>query len=247
MLDRPEPVHEHMKVDRRAAERILKKAAREGRDRLLPEEAESLLKAYGIPFAPSLYAKTRAEAIDAGHTLGYPVVLKAVAPGLVHKSDAGGVRADLRNADELARAYDAIRKSLSHMPKLRIQVQPMVQSATEIILGSFHDPKFGPLLMFGLGGIHVEYLKDVTFGIHPITRDDARGMIRSIRGRALLEGARGKPAVDLGVVEDSLLRLSQLMGDFPQVDQVDINPFMACPEGKESLAVDARAKLRLGA
>ncbi len=123
--------------------------------------------------------------------------------------------------------------------------QPMVRNATEIILGSFQDPKFGPLLMFGLGGIHVEYLKDVTFGMHPITRHDAQEMIRSIRGYALLQGARGKPAVDLEVVEDALLRLNQLVGDFPEVEQVDINPFMACPHGESSLAVDARVKLRL--
>ena len=243
MLDRPEPVKERLRVNRKAAGRILETAAAEGRARLLPEEAEALLKAYGIPFAPSVYAGSRAEAIDAGHTLGYPVVLKAAAPGLVHKTDAGGVKADLRNADELARAYNDILKSLAAMPGLRIQVQPMVLGATEVILGSFQDPKFGPLLMFGLGGIHVEYLKDVTFGIHPLTRHDARGMIRAIRGRALLEGARGKPAVDLDVLEDALLRLSQLMGDFPQMEQVDINPFMACPHGKSSLAVDARAKL----
>jgi acetyltransferase len=229
LLDRPEPVRERLRVKRAAAARILK---------------GSLLRAYGIPFAPSLYVSSRAEAIDAGHTLGYPVVLKASAPGLVHKSDSGGVKADLRNSDELVHAYDDIRKSLRHLRGLRIQVQSMVQGATELILGTFQDPKFGPLLMFGLGGIHVEYLKDVTFGIHPITRYDAREMIDSIRGRALLEGARGKPAVDLEVVEDALLRLSQLVGDFPQVDQVDINPFMACPHGQASLAVDARAKLR---
>jgi len=245
MLDRPEPQRERLQVKRRAAQRILKAAAEEGREQLFPEDAEKLLKAYGIPFAPSIYATTRAEAIDAGHTLGYPVVLKADSPGLVHKSDSGGVKPDLRNADELAAAYDSIHKSLRRLTDLRIQVQPMVRNATEIILGSFQDPKFGPLLMFGLGGIHVEYLKDVTFGMHPITRYDAQEMIRSIRGHALLQGARGKPAVNLEVVEDALLRLNQLVGDFPEIDQVDINPFMACPHGESSLAVDARVKLRL--
>ncbi len=244
MLDRPEPQRERLRVNRRAARRILKATVDAGREQLFPEDAEKLLKAYGIPFAPSIYATTRAEAIDAGHTLTYPVVLKADAPGLVHKSDSGGVKPDLRNADELAAAYDAIHKSLRRLAGLRIQVQPMVRNATEIILGSFQDPKFGPLLMFGLGGIHVEYLKDVTFGMHPITRHDAQEMIRSIRGHALLQGARGKPAVDLEVVEDALLRLNQLVGDFPEVEQVDINPFMACPQGESSLAVDARVKLR---
>jgi acetyltransferase len=245
MLDRPEPRPERFRVNRRDAERILEGALREKRAQLYPEEAEALLKAYGIPFAPARFTSTRAEAIDAGHTLGYPVVLKAVAPGLVHKSDVGGVEADIRNADELAHAYDRIRKNVGRRAGLRIQVQPMVQGGQEVILGSFHDPKFGPLLMFGLGGIYVEYLKDVTFGLHPLHRGSAREMIQSIRGRALLEGARGNPPVDLEILENSLLRLSKLMGDFPQLDQVDINPFIACPAGKPSLAVDARAKLRL--
>jgi acyl-CoA synthetase (NDP forming) len=245
MLDRPEPQPERLRVNRAEAERILDGVIRDRRSELHPEEAQALLEAYGIPFAPARFTQTRAEAIDAGHTLGYPVVLKAVAPGLVHKSDVGGVEADIRNADELAHAYDRIRKNVGRHAGLRIQVQPMVQGGQEVILGSFHDPKFGPLLMFGLGGIYVEYLKDVTFGLHPLHRHSARDMIQSIRGAALLEGARGNPPVDRKVLEDSLLRLSKLMGDFPQLDQVDINPFIARPARRPSLAVDARAKLRL--
>ncbi len=243
MLERPESKPEMLRVQRQTAERILGAAARKGSLQLDPEGAEALLRAYGIRFAESSYARSREEAVEAGNRLGYPVVLKAVAPGLVHKTDVGGVKVDLRNAVELGAAYEAMTKQLAGVSQLRVQVQAMVQGASEVILGSFHDPKFGPLLMFGLGGIHVEYLKDVTFGIHPLSRYDARGMIGSIRGRALLEGARGRPAVDKTVLEDSLLRLSQLMGDFPQLEQVDINPFMARPDGQESLAVDARVKL----
>ena len=244
-LDRPEPVQERLRVDRAAAERIIKGAERARRDVLQPEEAEGLLSAYGIRFAPSALVSSRAEAIDASLSLGYPVVLKAVAPGLVHKSDVGGVLADLRNADEVAGAFDAIRANLKGVKKLRIQVQTMVRGGREVILGSFQDPQFGPLLMFGLGGVFVEYLKDVTFRIHPIYRWDAEEMIRSIRGFPILEGARGAEPVDLDVLAEGLLRLSRLVGDFPQVDQVDINPFMAGPTKERCLAVDGRVRIRL--
>jgi acetyltransferase len=244
LLDRPERTEERLRVDRAGAERVLRRAAGGGRRQLAPEEAEALLSAYGVPFARSIFAESRAQAIDAGHTLGYPVVLKAAAPGLVHKSDVGGVRADLRNADEVAEAYDAIVSSLGRVAGLRVQVQPMVQGGREVILGMFHDPQFGPLLMFGLGGVFVEYLRDVTFGLHPIGRHDAEAMIAALRGRQLLEGARGGAPVDKEALVDALLRLSRLVGDFPQLEQVEVNPFLACPRGRPSLAVDARVRLR---
>ena len=243
LADRPEPTGERFPVDRRAADRVLRRAARAGREQLSPEESEALLSAYGIPFAPSAFVESRAAAIDASHRLGYPVVLKAVAAGLVHKSDVGGVEIDLRNADEVAKAYDAVRSRLGDVDGLRVQVQSMVKGGREVILGMCQDAQFGPLLMFGLGGVFVEYLKDVTFGIHPISHHDAEEMIRSLRGRRLLEGARGAPPVDRRRLVEGLLRLSQLVGDFPKVDQIDINPFMACPRGRRSLAVDARVRM----
>ena len=242
---RPEPRKERFRVNRKAAAALLLAAARDGREQLRPEEAEGILSAYGIRFAPSRMVTGRAEAIRAAHQLGYPVVLKAVAPGLVHKSDVGGVKIDLRNADEVATAFDAIVQGVGRRKGLQIQVQAMVRGGREVILGMFQDIQFGPLLMFGLGGIFVEYLKDVTFGIHPISRYDAEGMIDGLRGRELLRGARGGRPVDRRLLVDALLRLSQLVGDHPQIEEIDINPFLACPQGEASLAVDARVKLRL--
>lgn len=242
LLERPEPTSELLPVDRAAAGRVLRRAAAARRETLEPAEAEGLLRAYGIHFAPSRFVGSRAEAIDAAHLLGYPVVLKGVAPSLVHKSDIGGVRTDLRNADDVAAAYDEIQSALRRVRGARVQVQVMVRGGREVILGSFKDPAFGAILMFGLGGVFVEYLKDVSFGLHPLYRAAAERMIRSLRAYPLLCGARGQEPVAFEVLVEALLRLSQLVGDFPQIEQVDVNPFMACPVPDQSLAVDVRVR-----
>jgi acetyltransferase len=142
----------------------------------------------------------------------------------------------------VAAAYDEIRAALRRLRGARVQVQAMVRGGREVILGSFKDPAFGTILMFGLGGIFVEYLKDVSFGLHPLHRAEAERMIRSLRGYPLLSGARGQDPVAFEVLVEALLRVSQLVGDFPQIDQVDVNPFIACPAPEPSLAVDVRVR-----
>jgi len=243
LLERPEPTSERLPVDRATAGRILRRAAAARRETLEPSEAEGLLRAYGIQFAPSRLVARRADAIDAAHSLGYPVVLKGTAPGLVHKSDIGGVRTDLRNADEVAAAFDAIQAALRKVAGARVQVQAMVKGGREVILGSFKDAAFGTILMFGLGGVFVEYLKDVSFGLTPLHRAEAERMIRTLRAYPLLRGARGREPVAIDVLVEALLRLSQLVDDFPQIEQVDVNPLMACPAPEPSLAVDVRVRL----
>ncbi len=213
-----------------------------GRTVLSPEETSSLLSAYGFPLAPSRIAATPAEAIEAASALGYPVVVKALADTLVHKTEHGAVKVDLRNGDEVATACRDVRSSLGDVP-FRFQVQSMVRGGHETILGLTHDPQFGPLLMFGLGGIFVEVMQDVVFRILPITDVEAREMVHSIRGYPLLAGARGKPKADEEFLAESLLRLGQLAGDFPRIEQVDFNPFIIGPDRESSFVVDARVRM----
>ncbi len=229
-------------IEKGRADDALKKARREKRAVLDQEEVEALLRAYGLPIAPSRIARTPAEAIEASSALGYPVVLKALAEDVVHKTERGAVKVDLRNADEVAGAVRAIRAAVGGT-SCRIQVQSMVRGGHETILGITQDPKFGPLLMFGLGGIYVEVMKDVVFRRAPITDVEARDMIRGIRGYRLLQGARGSVKADEGFLVDALLRLGQLACDHPDVEQVDLNPLIVGADRSSSFVVDARVRL----
>ena len=183
-----------------------------------------------------------AAAIGAALELGYPVVLKAVLPEISHKTEAGGVRVDVRNGDEVGKAYQELCRQFRQR-SLPVLVQKMVRGGREVILGSLQDRQFGTLIMFGLGGIFVEAMRDVTFRIHPITNRDAQEMIASLRSYALLKGFRGERGVDERVLVEMLLRLSQLLSDFPEVEQVDINPFIVAARRRDSFAVDARISL----
>ena len=228
-------------IDRRRAEAALRPAQEEKRAVLTQEETEELLKAYGLPIAPSRVASTPAEAIEASSALGYPVVVKALAEDVVHKSERGAVKVDLRNADEVATAVRAIRQSIG--APCRLQVQSMVRGGHETILGLTLDPKFGPLLMFGLGGVYVEVMKDVVFRRAPITDVEAREMIRGIRGYKLLRGARGSVKADEDFLVDALLRLGQLACDHPEIEQLDLNPLIVGADRESSFVVDARVRL----
>lgn len=242
LRDRPLGRTRAFAIDRRKARAAIAAA---GADGWLPgSAAESLLGAAGLPFAPSRVVQSAEGAISAAHELGYPVVLKAESPELLHKTDAGGVKVDLRNADEVVRAYAEITARLGRKHAgLAMKVQKMVRGGHEVILGMTRDPQYGPLLMFGLGGIHVEVLRDVAVRVHPITDVQAREMVRSIRGYPLLAGVRGDAASDLATLEGCLLRLSALVGTFEEIQEIDVNPLIVAPTRDRSLIVDARVRV----
>ncbi len=232
-------------VDAARARAVVAKARRAGRQMLVGAEAEALLDAYGFPIARSVTTARVDDALAFAGEVGYPVVLKASSSKFVHKTDVGGVRTDIEDGDELFAAWNDFRTRLGRRdPKLKIQVQEQVTGSAEVILGASSDPQFGPLILFGLGGVHVEVLRDVAIRVHPITGEDAREMIRSIKGYPLLTGARGARAVDLGFLEEMLLRLSQLVGDVEEIAEIDLNPLILGAEGERAAVVDARIRVR---
>jgi acetyltransferase len=245
LRDRPVGKTVTFTAERGRARKAFASARNAGRTMLSAREVSEVLLAYGFPLAPSVLCGSAAEAIEAAHTLGYPVVLKAVSDAIVHKSDVGGVKLDVRNADEIARAFDEVFTRLkSKDANLKIAVQRMIAGGRETILGMTRDPQFGPVLMFGLGGIFVEVMKDVSMRIHPLTDLDARAMIETIKGYPLLAGARGEKPVDLAFLEESLLRLSQLVGDLEdELAELDVNPLIVTGDRKSSFVVDARIAL----
>jgi len=231
-------------VQKEKAEQILLNARKEGRETLSPVEMQMLLDAYGIPPAHMLPAADESGAVARANEIGYPVVLKADLVHLQHKSDFGGVVLDLRNDSEVRDAFATISKDVrqhSLDSEWRgIIVQPMVRGGKEVILGMSSDPIFGPLLMFGMGGIYVESMKDTSFRAIPITPQDARNMIESVRGFPLLKGVRGESPVDLEFLAEMLQRLSQLCLDFHYIREIEINPFLASAKRESNLALDAR-------
>jgi acetyltransferase len=239
-------------VDRQAAVELLNEVRRQGRSDLTPLEAQRLLECYGIPVARSTVAKDEKELKEVAQRVRYPAVLKAVAPGLIHKTEAGGVKLDIHTPEELLAAARKMTEEVKRrLPpaalaegQIGFLVQEYVRGGREVIVGMTHDPKFGPLVMFGLGGIYVETFNDVVFRVPPITDLEAQEMIRQIRGYRLLEGVRGEPAVDSAGLAEILERFSQLVEDLPQLAEMDINPFMVFPEAKDFRAVDIRVRLR---
>ena len=202
----------------------------------------------GIPFTPCRRVTSQAEAIAFGLEIGYPIVLKGDSATFVHKTEGKVVRLDLRNGDEAGVAFKDLRALLGSLdPCAGIIAQKMIKGGKEVILGAFQDPQFGPVGMFGLGGIYVEVLKDVAFRVMPITDREASEMVRGVRGFPLLSGVRGEPPVDLVTLEQMLLRVSQLVIEQPAIDALDINPFIVSVEGQLSLAVDARVRLKVPA
>jgi acetyltransferase len=241
-VDRPVQAAPAIQVDAARAARALANGGVKGGARKLSElDALELLASYGIPVAEARVARDPGDAARIAGELGFPVVIKAVAPALVHKTDAGGVRLDLHSAAEvIASATDMIGAVTRVLPGARPQilVQRMVSGGRETIAGMSRDRSFGPLVMFGLGGIYVEALQDVVFRVAPIQPLDADDMVRSIRGVPLLQGTRGAPPVDFTALQDVLLRVSQLAIDHPEITELDVNPLLAFPNG--AMAVDAR-------
>lgn len=244
LRDRPEGKPPAFATDRARVRAILDAAGAAGRSVLTLEESSDLLAAYGLPLAPSRIARTQDEAIAAAAAIGFPVVVKGLAEGLVHKTEKGAVQMDLRNSDDVARACREIALRLEGAGAVRFQVQSMVRGGHEIIIGVSHDPQFGPLLMCGIGGIFVEVLKDVAFRVLPITDVEARDLVRGLRGYPILAGARGGPVADEAFLVEALLRVGQMAAELPEIDELDINPLIVAPAGSRSYVVDARIRRR---
>jgi len=224
---------------------IIDRARTQGRKILTEVESKQLLEEAGIPTARARLATSRDAAVQAARDIGFPVVLKVVSPQISHKSDVGGVRLDLKSPQEVAAAFDEITAAaLRAAPDATVDgvsVQQMARPGIEVIVGVSTDPQFGPVIMFGLGGVLVEVLKDVSFRIIPIALRDARQMIREIKGFPLLEGYRGQDPADLAALESLLLRVSEFVEQQPEVSELDLNPIFAYKDG--ALAVDARIVL----
>lgn len=222
---------------------IVAHARQQGRTLLTEIEAKQLLEDAGIPTTSARLATSADEAARIAGEIGYPVVLKVVSPDIVHKSDGGGVALDLRSEATVRAAYEQIIASVrAAEPGARIEgvaVQTMARPGTEVIVGVSRDPQFGPVLMFGLGGVLVEVLKDVSFRLIPISPRDARQMVREIRSRPLLEGYRGREPAAIDAIEQLLLAVSKLIETHSEIEQLDLNPVIAYRDGV--LAVDARA------
>ena len=224
---------------------ILKQARKEKRTQLTEIESKELLKEAGIPIVESRLARTKAEAIALSKKMGFPVVLKIVSPDVIHKSDSGGVKLGLANTSQVGNAYSEIVSAIKkHHPKAKIEgvsVKKMARSGVEVIIGMTKDAQFGPVLMFGLGGILVEVLKDVSFRIVPLTKRDAHEMIKEIKGYPLLEGYRGQEPADVPFLEDLMLKVSDFVDKNPEIKELDLNPIFAYKN--KAVAVDTRVIL----
>ena len=222
------------------------KAAKAGRrDFLYEHEAKKLCSLYGLPVTKIKVTFTEEEAIDAAREIGYPVVLKIVSPQVLHKSDVGGVLIDIANEDGVRHGFrkiiENVKANVSNAEITGILVQEMAPTGTEIIVGSIMDPTFGPTIMFGLGGIFVEVLKDVSFRLVPIDKMEAEEMIKEIKAYRILEGIRGKPPVDQASIVDILLAASNMLLQCPEIKELDINPVLVYEKGAK--IVDARVLL----
>ena len=224
---------------------IIDRARSEGRSVLTEIEAKELLKQAGVSVVDTKLATSREEAISISQQLGFPIVSKIASADVVHKSDAGGVKLGLETPEQVGKAYDDIMGAIKQQyPQATIQgvsVQKMARPGVEVIIGMSKDAQFGPVLMFGLGGILVEILKDVSFRIVPLTKRDAREMIKEIKGYPLLEGYRGQEAVDVSNLEELLLKVSGFVEKNPDIKELDLNPIFAYSDG--AVAVDARVIL----
>ncbi|MFC1952438.1 acetate--CoA ligase family protein [Chloroflexota bacterium] len=224
---------------------VIEAARHEGRTLLTEVESKQLLKQAGINVSDTRLATSKEEVISMSRQLGLPVVLKVASTDITHKSDAGGVKLGLKTVEQVGKAYDDILTSVRQKhPQAKIQgvsVQNMARPGVEVIIGMSKDAQFGPVLMFGLGGVLVEILKDVSFRIVPLTTRDAREMIREIKGYPLLEGYRGQEAVDVSTLEDWLVKLSDFAEQNHEVKEIDLNPVFAYSQG--AVAVDARVIL----
>jgi acetyltransferase len=245
--NRPRRVVARFPVNRRRVERIVSRQIFSGRTYLGEVRAKDILRAYDFVVPEGQLVSTAQEAMAAASRLGYPLAMKIVSPDIVHKSDVGGVKLNLRTDQEVVDCFELMMVRVARRaPEAFLEgvyLERMVLRGREVILGMTRDPQFGPMLMFGLGGVFVEVLKDVTFHLAPVTADEAMNMLMSTRSCKLLEGFRGEAGVDLAAIGGALQRISQLVTDFPQISELDINPFMVGGPGEESVVADARILL----
>lgn len=245
--DRPPRVVTRFPVNRRRVERIITRRQRTGRLQLGEVRAKNILRAYGFHILDGRLAASASEAVEIARFIGFPVAMKVVSPNIIHKTDLGGVRLDVASGQEVEDAYDLMLLRISKMaPEALIEgvyVEKMADSGLEVIVGMSRDVQFGPMLMFGLGGIFVEVMKDVTFHLAPITEDEAVQMLKATRSYEMLKGKRGHKEVDIAAIAVAIQRISQLTTDFPQIMELDINPMIVGELGSEPIVADARMTL----
>ncbi len=235
------------KVDKLKAKKIFDKVKKEKRLNLLEEEGQEVLKAYGLPLPKSALAKTEADAIKIAKQIGYPVVMKIASPQIIHKSDAGGVKVNLTNDSEIKEAFKIIisnAKKYNKNAEIKgVLIVEMIKGGKELIIGSKLESGFGPVIMLGMGGIYVEVLKDVTFKLAPVTDKEANDMIASIKTQKILEGVRGEKPSDILKLSECIQRLSQLVTDFKEIKELDMNPVLVMEKGKGCKILDVRIGL----
>ncbi len=236
-------------VDRDRARSIMQASLADGRAQLTTRESIDVLDAYGIRVCRSGFATDEEEAVALANQIGYPVVMKMTSKTTSHKTDVGGVRVNIQSADELRAQYRDLIEKLRERGLLDglegVIIQEMVKGSREMVCGVATDPQYGHMMMFGLGGVFIEVMKDVTFRMAPLTDIDAQEMIRGVKAYKLLEGARGTTPAQLDQLESVLLRLSQLVTDFPEIEELDINPLIISEKNGEGIAVDGRIKLKI--
>ena len=236
------------KHDSHRAESIIQSSLAAGKTHLGELDGTGLLECYGFRILPTKLAKNEVEAAEIAKEMSFPVVMKIVSPEILHKSDAGGVLVGLKNEQEVKSAFSQIiDQAVKYNPSAVIDgvlVQKMALPGTETILGMNRYPIFGPLLMFGLGGIYVEVFADVVFRLAPIGRNEARRMMNEIKGTRLFEGFRGRPEADLEAIEKALVRLSDVVMNHPEINEMDINPLMIHEQGKGATVADCRIILK---
>lgn len=236
-------------VNKAEVEKIIKKSISEGRDQLTTLESIDVLNAYGIRACKYGLATTKSQALSVADYIGYPVVMKMTSKTTSHKTDVGGVVVNIQSSEDLANEYDALMERLEKAGCLEglegVLVQEMVKGSREMVCGIATDPQYGPMMMFGLGGVFIEVMKDVTFRMAPLTDIDAKEMIESVKSYELLKGARGTKPAQIEQIQETLLRLSQLVSDFKFIDELDINPLLISEKTGEGIAVDGRIKVRI--
>jgi 4-hydroxybutyryl-CoA synthetase (ADP-forming) len=247
-IERSSDEPKQFNVDKSKVRQVFDEVRAQSRTTLLEEEGYKVLEAYGFSIPKKHLAQNEEECINAVQEIGYPVVMKIASPEIVHKSDAGGVKIGLKNEDEIRQAFRTIiSNAKKYKPDAKIDgilVQEMIKSGKETILGAKFDPILGPLIMFGLGGIYVEVLKDVVFRLAPLEEREATRMIESVKTINLLKGVRGEKPHDLGAIRESLQRLSQLITDFQEIEELDVNPLLVLEDGKGVRAIDIRISLK---
>jgi acetyltransferase len=244
---KPKRVVKLFPVNRHKVEIIIERHLRKGLREVGEADAKEILEAYGFVTPKGALATSPEQAANIANQIGYPVVMKIWSRDIIHKSDVGGVKLGIRNAQEAMDAFDLMMYRVPRkMPEaqiLGVLVQQMCKGAREVILGMNRDPRFGPLMMFGMGGTMVEVMKDVSFYLAPLTAGEAKQMLMSTRTYKMLQGVRGEEGVDIDAIAEGLQRLSQLVTEFPQIQELDINPYVVGPRGTVPIAVDARMSL----